>query len=163
MPQCAAAWLNRRRTLMKIGELAAATGLTVDTLRFYEKSLVLEPPAREGNGYRRYNARHLERVRFIQSARALGFSLAEIGEILPRLSAGQFGRSEIEVQLFAKLREVRAEIDKLKALERNIVDTFGLLTCDVGAPVSTIAATLDEPGRPMLIRPLRRAQHADIA
>jgi DNA-binding transcriptional MerR regulator len=148
---------------MKIGELAAATGLTVDTLRFYEKSLVLDPPTREGNGYRRYNARHLERVRFIQSAKALGFSLAQIGEILPRLSTGRFGRSEIEGQLLGKLREVRAEIDKLQALERNLVHTFSLLTCDVGAPVSTPAATLDAPGDPMRIRPLQRARPADAA
>ncbi len=63
---------------MNISALAKATGVTVDTLRYYEKQMLLDAPAREENGYRVYTEAHLERVRFVRGAQALGFSLAEI-------------------------------------------------------------------------------------
>jgi len=49
---------------MKISELSRATGVDVDTIRYYEKAGLLPPPAREANGYRSYADRHLERLAF---------------------------------------------------------------------------------------------------
>jgi DNA-binding transcriptional MerR regulator len=142
---------------MKIGELAAATGLTVDTLRYYEKLRVLDPPRRLANGYRRYGAQHLERIRFVQSAKALGFSLAEIVTFIPRLSAGKMGRAELEAELHEKLREVRAEIAKLGALERNLTKTLSALSCAYDAPLSSEEATAHQAGEPVHVRTLKRA------
>ena len=63
---------------MKIGELAAATGLAPSAIRFYEQSGLLPAAQREANGYRSYSADAVERLRYIQLAQALGFTL-EIG------------------------------------------------------------------------------------
>jgi DNA-binding transcriptional MerR regulator len=142
---------------MKIGELAAATGLTVDTLRYYEKLLVLDPPQRLANGYRRYGAQHLERIKFVQGAKTLGFSLAEIVSFIPRLGAGKMGRAELEAELQEKLREVRAEIAKLGALERNLTNTLSALTCAYDAPLSPEKATVHQAGEPVHVRTLKRA------
>ncbi len=141
---------------MKIGELAAATGVTVDTLRYYEKLRVLDSPQRQANGYRRYGAQHVERIQFVQSAQALGFSLAEIAAFLPRLGAGKMGRAELEAALLEKLREARAEIARLTELESKLSDTLAALSCAYDAPVSTSTATRRQPGVAVRLRSLKR-------
>jgi Cu(I)-responsive transcriptional regulator len=67
---------------MKIGELARATGTGVETVRFYEKSGLLPPPARTGSNYRSYGSDHLQRLSFVRRARALGFSLDDVRALL---------------------------------------------------------------------------------
>jgi DNA-binding transcriptional MerR regulator len=140
---------------MNIGALAAATGTSPDTLRYYEKEGLIEPPRRGDNGYRRYDDSHVARVRFVRSAQALGFSLAEIREIVPRLVAGTFGRAEIEARLNAKLDEIDAHIRQLEHLRQELRDTFSLLTCAPGQPVSFSGATAaaDAPPPPRRRRP----------
>ena len=139
---------------MKIGELASATNVSVDTLRYYEKQRLLEPPTRTDNGYRSFGESHVARVQFIRSAQALGFSLAQIVEIIPRLAAGKFGRREIEQQLSEKLAEVDGQIEKLQLVKTNLLNTFNALTCDPGLPVSSAAVTLKQPGARVRIKGL---------
>lgn len=143
---------------MKIGELAAATGLTLDTLRYYEKLQVLDPPRRKAKGYRRYGVQHLERVRFVQSAKALGFSLAEIAAFIPKLGAGKMGRADLEAELSGKLREVHLEITRLTALERKLTQPLSALSCPGDAPLSSSQATLNGPGEAVPVRSLKRTQ-----
>jgi len=84
----------------------------------------------------------------------LGFSLAQIGEILPRLAAGQFGRAEIEKQLHAKLAEIEAQILKLQELKQALMDTFASLQCAPDIAVSAAHATVNEPVKPVRIKKL---------
>jgi MerR family copper efflux transcriptional regulator len=67
---------------MRIGELAAGTGFSVRTIRFYEQSELLPAPDRTRGGYRSYSEDAVTRLRFVRSAQALGLSLAEIAEVL---------------------------------------------------------------------------------
>jgi Cu(I)-responsive transcriptional regulator len=67
---------------MKIGEIAAATATKVETVRFYEKAGLLQPPARTQGNYRSYGASHLQRLSFIRRARQLGISLDDVRELL---------------------------------------------------------------------------------
>lgn len=67
---------------MRIGELAARSGLTAKTLRFYESAGVLPAPARRPSGYRDYGEAALTRLRFVKAAQAAGFTLAEIRQII---------------------------------------------------------------------------------
>ena len=67
---------------MRIGQLAAQTGYSVRTIRFYELSGLLPAPHRTPAGYRCYDQDALTRLRFVRSAQALGLSLAEIAEVL---------------------------------------------------------------------------------
>ena len=67
---------------MRIGELAKQSGLTVDTLRYYEKEGVISAPPRTDSGYRVYPPETLYFLRFVQSAKAVGFSLRECRNLL---------------------------------------------------------------------------------
>lgn len=67
---------------MRIGELAERAGVNIQTLRFYEREKLLRPPVRTSSGYRSYEERDLERVRFIRLCQGLGFTLREIHQLL---------------------------------------------------------------------------------
>ena len=68
--------------LLKIGALASRSGLSRDTIRFYEREALLPQAPRSNAGYRLYSAAVLERLHFIKQAQALGFSLAAIRDLL---------------------------------------------------------------------------------
>ena len=65
-----------------IGALARRAGVSIDTVRYYEKSGLLAPEARLASGYRRYGDMQLSRLRFIRRAQELGFSLKDIQGLL---------------------------------------------------------------------------------
>ena len=67
---------------ISIGKLAKAAGVSVDTIRFYEKCGVLAAPMRKPSGFREYSLRDLDCLRFVRRARGLGFSIPQILEIL---------------------------------------------------------------------------------
>lgn len=131
---------------MNISELAKITGVTADTLRYYEKQALLDAPARKQNGYRSYTGADVERIRFVRGAQALGFSLAEIRSIIPQLSAGEFGRADIERHLQAKMAQIDAHIHQLQTLKKELADTFASLQCSADAPVSVVDATSAKSG-----------------
>jgi DNA-binding transcriptional MerR regulator len=66
---------------MRTGELAARAGVNIQTLRFYEREGLLRAPLRTASGYRNYDERDLERVRFIRVCQGLGFTLHEIEQL----------------------------------------------------------------------------------
>lgn len=67
---------------MKIGDVAKATGLKVETVRFYEAEGMISPPRRSGGNYRLYEKSHLERLSFIKRSRDLGFTMDEVRELM---------------------------------------------------------------------------------
>ena len=67
---------------MRIGEIAAATGVDVETVRYYEKAGLLTPPKRSANGYRAYGPAQLERLAFIRHCRSLDVTIADIQRLL---------------------------------------------------------------------------------
>ena len=67
---------------MGIGKIARRAGVSIDTVRYYEKSGLLAPAARLQSGYRRYGELQLSRLRFIRRAQELGFSLKDIQSLL---------------------------------------------------------------------------------
>ena len=72
---------------LTIGRLAAAGGVGVETIRFYQRKGLLEQPTRDG-GFRRYGSEDVRRLKFIKQAQTAGFTLAEIAELL-ELDAGE--------------------------------------------------------------------------
>jgi len=67
---------------LKIGQVARQAGVNIDTVRYYERAGLLPPPARRPSGYRTYGGAAIRRLRFIRRAKALGFTLKEIDQLL---------------------------------------------------------------------------------
>ena len=81
---------------MRISEAAAASGCHLETIRYYERVGLVQPPARRGNGYRSYEPEDVERLRFISRGRDLGFSLDEIRGLLALDQAPGLSCSEVD-------------------------------------------------------------------
>ena len=104
---------------MQIGELADATGLTRDTLRFYEKRGLLR--ARRGaNGYRHYPPEAVEWLSYLRLAQSLGFTLAEIEADLPLLAAPDMSAGQLRLALERKLGDIDQRIEGLQLLRGEI-------------------------------------------
>lgn len=105
---------------MKIGELSQATGVDVETIRYYEKSGLLPVPARLANGYREYGAPHLERLAFVRHCRALDLPLAEVQRLLDFVDQPGGDCGDIDQLIDGQLARVRARLTSLQALERQL-------------------------------------------
>jgi MerR family copper efflux transcriptional regulator len=117
----------RSQGLLNIGEAAAASGVSAKSIRHYEDSGLIPPAKRTFAGYRLYSPGDVHTLRFIKSARSLGFSIADIGKLL-NLWQNQ-GRSSADVKKLA-LQHV-GELDKRIAEMQSMRDTLKTLarTC----------------------------------
>lgn len=101
-----------------IGQLAKRTGVPIDTVRHYERIGLLRPAARLASGYRRYGDAELKRLRFIRRAKALGFTLDEIQELLA-LSAGRNVQS-IRKAASARLADIERRMKELTRIRESL-------------------------------------------
>lgn len=104
-----------------IGTLAKGTGVSIETIRYYQRRGLIEEPQRPPGGIRRYTHEHVRRVWFIREAQTLGFSLHEIHELLV-LEDGK-RCSDVEQLGARKLHIVRAKIAQLRRVEK-VLDTL---------------------------------------
>ncbi|MDT8999613.1 MerR family DNA-binding transcriptional regulator [Paucibacter sp. APW11] len=104
---------------MQIGQLAELSGLSRDTLRFYEKRGLLQP-RRSANGYRDYPAEALPWLAYLRTAQALGFTLAEIEADLPLLGQGADAAPQLREALRRKLGDIDARIAALSELRESL-------------------------------------------
>ena len=108
---------------MKIGEIARQAGVTVDTVRFYERVGVLPAPARTESGYRDYEPRTVERIRLTRELQSIGFTLADAVDALAAHDAGGATCASERWRLDAALARVDAKLAELDALRQRIVET----------------------------------------
>jgi DNA-binding transcriptional MerR regulator len=99
---------------LTIGKLAAAEGVGVETVRFYQRRGLLAQPERRASGYREYSKADRWRLAFIRRARALGFTLAEIADLLGPAEARS--AADIAQAAAVKLAAVDEQIRKLALL-----------------------------------------------
>ena len=103
---------------MNIQRAAVASGLSSDTIRFYERRGVLPPPPRRANGYRDYSERHVETLRLAVGLRGLGLSLSEMGAVLGLAHDGTCG--DVRSVLSRTLTEAVEQLDgRIEELERS--------------------------------------------
>lgn len=105
---------------MEIRELAAQTGVTAKTIRYYEQVGVLPPPQRKTNGYRTYDGNDVERLRFVAGARQLGFTLEDISEILALRDRREAPCRVVLDLLDQKAVEIACRIETLQKLEASL-------------------------------------------
>ncbi len=115
---------------MNIGQAAEATGVSAKRIRYYEQVGLLEPPQRSDAGYRVYEARDLHTLHFIQRARRLGFSLAQVSELLALWHDQGRSSGQVKAVAMKHIDELHSKIDELQSM----VDTLTHLAkrCDGG-------------------------------
>jgi len=138
--------LHTDAAVLRIGDLAERTGVTVDTLRYYERRGLVRPTGRRASGYREYPPEAVGVVRFVKRAQALGFTLAEVEELLrlrgdaSRPAAALAAR---EVAL-AKIGDIDERVRQLQALRgalAGLVDACES-TCGIAGPMAPAACPI---------------------
>jgi DNA-binding transcriptional MerR regulator len=125
------------RTGIQIGKASQQTGLSIDAIRFYEKQGLLERPPRTEGGFRLFNTRDIERIRFIRSAQKSGFSLHEIRELLVLRRGHREACAYVRDLLRAKVATVRNMIMELRRLEEQLTKSLRKCERQVGASVDS--------------------------
>lgn len=114
---------------MLIHELAEQTGVSTDTIRFYEKQGLLDEThfVRSSNSYRHYNEAGVQRVLLIKLGQAVGFTLNEMRQDIHAWESNQFTREEKEFYLCRKLEEIEHKIIALNAAKAYINSKIEML------------------------------------
>ncbi len=123
-----------------IGALADTAGINVENIRFYQRKGLMSEPERPYGGIRRYTGSDLSRVRFIKTSQRLGFSLAEIGELL-KLEDGTHC-DEVRGHAEHKLRDVREKLADLRGIETALSQLVGRCGSAHGAVKCPLIASL---------------------
>lgn len=106
--------------LLTIGQLAASCGVNLQTVRFYERQGLLPKPPRSTGGYRMFEPEMVRRIRFIKRAQELGFTLAQVKELLAlRLDPGTTC-ADVRGRAQAKLSDVDQKIRDLRGIRRTL-------------------------------------------
>ena len=114
---------------LTIGSLADEAGVNVETIRYYQRRGLMPEPDKPAQGYRRYDATTVKRVRFIKRAQALGFTLEEIGGLLKLDEA--HACAETRELASHKLQTIETKLADLVAMRQAL--TALLCQCDAGA------------------------------
>jgi DNA-binding transcriptional MerR regulator len=116
---------TQHRATYQIGELAARSGLTPDTLRYYERRGLLPPPQRTSGGFRIYAPSALGRLRFIKQAQTLGLSLQEIRTLVSYADRGGVKRCQrVHDLLQRKIADLDTRLAELQEFRRTLQGYF---------------------------------------
>ncbi|MFP7755875.1 heavy metal-responsive transcriptional regulator [Thermodesulfobacteriota bacterium B35] len=118
---------------LTIGKLAKRAGVSTDTIRFYERCGLIETAARSASNYRLYNEEDALRLRFIRRAKSLGFTLAEIGELLLLSGDSAATKADIKQRAMRKIEKIRARIRDLNRIQAGLEQLVA--QCDGHGPV----------------------------
>lgn len=106
--------------MLKIGEVAARSGVSIDTLRYYERLGLLPKPARTSSGYRLYEARIVDRLAFVKRAQSFGFTLDEIKQMLQLETADPQTCSRVLKMIEEKLEDLNRQYEEIKRLRHEL-------------------------------------------
>lgn len=112
----------------KISDVSEITGLSADTLRYYEKIGLLKNVSRASSGVRLYSANDLSRIRFIQRAKTMNFSLDEISKLLQMRENPGRAKKSVRQLTQDKLVEVEAHLKTLSTLQKELTLLINLCT-----------------------------------
>ncbi len=133
-------------TSLKIGELAAAGGCQVDTVRYYEREGLLPAPARSAGNYRLYGPAHVDRLTLIRHCRALGMSLIDVRRLLHFKDAPEENCSEVNVLLDTHIAHIGQKMLELQKLQQELLNLRSHCTRTQAAKDCGILHGLARPG-----------------
>mgnify|MGYP003641843449 CR=1 FL=1 len=110
---------------MKVVEMARRLGVTTDTVRFYTRINVLNPPKNQTNGYREYGEADLHRLRFVLSARQLGFSVDDIQKIISHADKKKSPCPTVRELIEKRLHEIERQFLETQLLRDRMQKAVG--------------------------------------
>ena len=105
---------------MNIGQAATASGVSQRMIRHYEAIALIPKAARRDSGYRDYDDRDVHTLRFIRSARDLGFPIEEIGRLLALWHDRDRASADVKALALARAGELRRKEDELRSMRRSL-------------------------------------------
>lgn len=105
---------------MNIGRLAKLAEVNIDTIRYYERQQLMPAAARTASGYRQYTNSDLQRLQFILRSKELGFTLAEIGELLSLTKDRASDMRGVKRKAEQRLEQVEQKIAELRRVKRGL-------------------------------------------
>lgn len=113
---------------MTIGKISKASGVAIETVRFYEREGLIPKPSRSPSGYRLFDETTINRLQFIQRAKELGFTLAEIKELFDLRVDPDTSCTDLKTKADAKVTDIDGKIRSLQRMKKALV----LLTKECG-------------------------------
>ncbi len=105
---------------MNIGEAAAKSDLAPKTIRYYESVGLIGAPERTTGGYRDYGERDVETLRFVRRARGLGFSVAEVAELLSLYNERDRASSDVKAIALARIDDIDRKVAELATMRNTL-------------------------------------------
>jgi MerR family copper efflux transcriptional regulator len=106
---------------MNIGSVSEITGVTSKTIRYYEEIGLIPPPVRAQNGYRHYQEKDVETLRFVQRARGLGFSVRAVGNLLTLWQDKKRVSSDVKNLALEHIKEIEDKIAELNSIRETLI------------------------------------------
>jgi MerR family mercuric resistance operon transcriptional regulator len=129
-----------------IGALARRTGVNIETIRYYEKIGLTQPPPRTRGGHRSYGPEQVEHLRFIRRARTMGFGIEAIRALLTLSDGAADSCAQAREIAAAHLTDVRAKLADLRKMESVLSDTIAQCDaqcCSGNAPACPVLEVLE--------------------
>jgi len=121
--------MNAQASSLTIGAVAKRAGVAIDTIRYYERERLLPEPLRRASGYRSYDEGAVVQLRFIRRAKALGFTLEEIRELLALSYDRQRGVKAVKQRAQQRLDAIEQRIAELQRVRDGLAE---LVACCPG-------------------------------
>lgn len=112
---------------MRIGEVAKRSEVGIETIRYYERQGLLAKPNRSPSGYRQYDESVVGRLRFIRRAKGLGFTLAEVSELVGLWHDADTRCEQVQKRAAQKVEDIEKKVRSLQNMERSLKKLVG--TC----------------------------------
>jgi MerR family mercuric resistance operon transcriptional regulator len=126
---------------LSIGKVARLSGVSIDTIRFYERNGLIPDPPRRDSGYRDYPEETVFRLQFIKNAKDLGFSLAEIRELLGLRTAEETHCESVQKMAEVKIQVVKGKIQSLVRIQLALERLLDL--CRESDNIASVCPLLD--------------------
>jgi len=118
--------MKTNESILQIGQVSKKSGMSIDTIRYYEKQGLLKKPSRSSGGFRVYPKEAVDQLVFIRKAQALGLTLKEIKKITCCGDKGLEPCCDLTVDLFtAKIGEFEAKINELQGMKKKLKTVLG--------------------------------------
>ena len=110
------------KVCLKIGEVAKAASINIQTIRYYEKLGLIKPSSRRTSGYREYTDQAVTQLTFIKKAQELGFTLGDISELLKLRVSSTARCGDVKTKTEIKLADIKRKISSLQKMKRALED-----------------------------------------